>query len=690
MRLVSWTQPTRDAKERVKASQGRVGRGRGVATATRVLVLAGLFVGLLLLPGTEHLGTTAQAVGDPVIATAGDIACDPSNSNFNGGNGSSSSCAEKATSDLLLGIAPVAVLNLGDNQYYCGSAEAYQQSYDPSWGRLKSITHPSVGNHEFLTSGGTGCTTANQGAAGYYSYFGSAAGSPGQGYYSYDVGTWHLIALNSNCGDAGGCSASSPQGRWLENDLATHTNYCTLAYWHIPLYSSGGRANNNSKTFWTALYNHDADLVISAHDHTYERFAPQDPNGNLNLARGMREFIVGSGGANHTSFTTIFPNSEIRNSDTFGVLKLTLHPTSYDWQFAPVPGKTFTDSGTQACHGSVPDAGPPSQPQNLSATAVSPSQVNLTWSPSTDDIGVAGYNVYQNGTKIATSSTTGYSDKSVVANNTYTYTVAAYDAVGNVSSQSSSVAVTTPPDLNPPTAPSNLMASTSQGRVALTWTASTDDVGVTSYGILRDGVQVGSASSTTYTDQTIAPNTTYTYTVVAFDGAGNASQPSNSVTLTTPPPQSIFTFTPTDDTYVEQDTPTTNYGKSTQMTADNSPVKHLLVKFVVSGVGSRPIVHATLRLSCVNSSGVGGTFFAVTDNSWLENVVNWNTAPAASTTPITTLGRVTAGLTYDVDVTSQITGDGTYSFEATSTSTDGAYYSTKEGAGAPNLIVTLG
>lgn len=162
------------------------------------------------------------------------------------------------------------------------------------------------------------------------------------------------------------------------------------------------------------------------------------------------------------------------------------------------------------------------------------------------------------------------------------------------------------------------------------------------------------------------------------------------MTLTTPPPQTTFTFIPSDDTYVEQDTPTTNYGKATQVIADNSPVKHLLVKFVVSGVGSRPIVNATLQLNCVNSSGVGGTFFRVPDNSWLENAVNWNTAPTASTTPIATLGRVTAGLTYNVDVTSQITGDGTYSFEATSTSTDGAYYSSKEGASAPILIVTLG
>ena len=132
----------------------------------------------------------------------------------------------------------------------CFSYQAFLQSYDLSWGRLKSITHPVVGNHEYLTSGGTGCTTANAGAAGYFQYFGAAAGDPGKGYYSYDIGSWHLIALNSNCGNAGGCSASSPQGIWLEADLTAHTNDCVLAYWHIPLFSSGGRANSNSKPFW--------------------------------------------------------------------------------------------------------------------------------------------------------------------------------------------------------------------------------------------------------------------------------------------------------------------------------------------------------------------------------------------------------------------------------------------------------
>src|SRR6266496_1654476 len=245
------------------------------------------------------------ATGDPIVAAAGDIACDPGSSSFNGGNGTSNSCRQRYTSDLLVNMAPAAVLALGDNQYYCGSYQAHLQSYDPSWGRVKAITHPVVGNHEYLTSGGTGCTSANAGAAGYFSYFGAAAGNPGQGYYSFDVGTWHIIALNSNCGDAGGCSSSSPQGVWLKDDLAKKSKFCTLAYWHIPLFSSGGRAASNSKPFWQLLYDNNADVILSGHDHIYERFAPQTPSGAVDGVRGIREFIVGSGGANHTTIASV-------------------------------------------------------------------------------------------------------------------------------------------------------------------------------------------------------------------------------------------------------------------------------------------------------------------------------------------------------------------------------------------------
>lgn len=296
----------------------------------------------------------AMAASDPVIAAAGDIACDPAADNFSDGEGNPTSCRQKFTSDLLVDAGLAAVLPLGDVQYECGGYQAFLDSYGPSWGRVKSISRPVVGNHEYLTSGGTDCTSDNEGAAGYFKYFGSAAGDPSQGYYSYDIGAWHLIALNSNCGDAGGCSYGSPQAVWLTTDLAAHPNLCTLAYWHIPLFSSGGRTAINTQSIWEILYDNDVDVILNGHDHIYERFAPQSPDGTLDTARGIREFVVGTGGANLTEIETIAANSEVRDIDTYGVLKLTLHPAGYDWQFVPEAGKTFTDSGTEKCHGDAP------------------------------------------------------------------------------------------------------------------------------------------------------------------------------------------------------------------------------------------------------------------------------------------------------------------------------------------------
>jgi len=287
---------------------------------------------------------------DPIIAAAGDIACDPNGPSFKDGLGNENSCHQKYTSDLMVNMNLSAVLPLGDTQYYCGSYSAHMLSYDLSWGRLKTISHPTVGNHEYLTDGGTGCTPENAGAAGYFKYFGEAAGIPGEGYYSFDVGTWHLISLNSNCGVAGGCSAASPQGQWLQADLAAHKNLCTLAFWHIPLFSSGGRANSNSKLLWEQLYKNDADLILEAHDHIYERFAPMTSEGLFDPDHGIRSFIVGTGGDEHTTIVSIAANSEIREANTFGVLMLTLHSNRYDWQFVPEAGQTFTDSGTGLCH----------------------------------------------------------------------------------------------------------------------------------------------------------------------------------------------------------------------------------------------------------------------------------------------------------------------------------------------------
>ena len=233
------------------------------------------------------------------------------------------------------------VMAVGDLAYPDGSKENFQ-CYDKTWGRAKSRTRPSPGNHEFHAAGATP----------YFDYFGSAAGDPKTGYYSYDLGSWHIIVLNSECKDVGGCEAGSPQEKWLRADLASHPVACTLAYWHKPLFSSGSAHGNDlmSKAFWQALYEANADVVINGHDHDYERFGPQTPDGAPDSIRGIREFVVGTGGKNHRPFGTAKPNSEVRDATAFGVLKLTLKAKGYDWQFIPEEGKTFTDFGSGACH----------------------------------------------------------------------------------------------------------------------------------------------------------------------------------------------------------------------------------------------------------------------------------------------------------------------------------------------------
>ena len=241
----------------------------------------------------------------------------------------------------LLDQLPGTVMAVGDLAYPDGSKENFV-CYDKTWGRAKSRTRPAAGNHEFHSAGGTP----------YFDYFGHAAGDPKTGYYSYELGTWHVVVLNSECPDVGGCEAGSPQEKWLRADLAAHPVACTLAYWHKPLFSSGSAHGNDLtvKPFFQALYEANADLVINGHDHDYERFAPQTPDGTGDPARGIREFVAGTGGKNHRPFGEPKPNSEVRDATAFGVLKLTLKPGGYDWQFIPEAGKTFTDSGSGNCH----------------------------------------------------------------------------------------------------------------------------------------------------------------------------------------------------------------------------------------------------------------------------------------------------------------------------------------------------
>jgi acid phosphatase type 7 len=314
------------------------------------------------------------AAQDPVIAAAGDIACDPHDPGYNGGRGTTDRCQQKATSDLLVGSGLTAVLVLGDMQYNAASAANIAAVYNPTWGRVQSISHPTLGEHE-----GT--------ASAYFNYWngpGAAdgpAGPRGKGWYSFDVGSWHLIALNSNC-DLVGCAAGSQQEGWLRADLAAHPTACTLAYWHEPRYSSGhGYDHPDMQPLWKDLYDAGAELVLSGHSHDYERFAPMDPNGALDPAYGIRQFVVGTGGAFFTGLYSRRANSEVAQNNTFGVLRLTLHATSYDWQFVPVAGKTFTDSGSASCHGPPGAALPPPSRDTtpvISRLKVSPARFQIS------------------------------------------------------------------------------------------------------------------------------------------------------------------------------------------------------------------------------------------------------------------------------------------------------------------------
>ena len=291
-----------------------------------------IVIGVFLFSSSNSHGHWSPASSTPeptaVLVGAGDIA----------------DCRDlagaEATAKLLEAI-PGTVMAVGDLAYPDGSKENFA-CYDRTWGRVKSRTRPAPGNHEFHSSGATP----------YFSYFGAAAGDPRAGYYSYELGTWHIVVLNSECKDVGGCQTGSRQEKWLRADLAAHPAACTLAYWHKPLFSSGGKHGNDLdvKPFWQDLYDASAEIVLGGHDHDYERFAPQNPDGVADPARGIREFVIGTGGKNHRPFGPPKPNSEARDFSAFGVLKLTLKPGGYDWKYIPEAGKSFTDSGSGICH----------------------------------------------------------------------------------------------------------------------------------------------------------------------------------------------------------------------------------------------------------------------------------------------------------------------------------------------------
>ena len=302
---------------------------------------------------TDNLASGSKAVKfnaptvvtDKVIAAAGDI----STATLTG--------PAKLTSDLIISLNPDGVLVLGDSQYNDGFASQYSQYFDKLWGRFKANIHPAPGHHDYYT---------DSTAAGYYGYYGAAANNSSQpnctssceGYYSFDIGNWHIVALNTNHFNATSsaicayvpCDATSAQVTWLKQDLAATAKPCRLAFWSDPRWSSGTKHGSNAAlgAFWTALYAAHADLVLNGHEHNYERFAKQNPSGTADSA-GIREIVSGTGGNGLYPFGTPLSNSQARDNATHGVLKLTLHSDSYNWDFLPADG-TFTDTGTQTCN----------------------------------------------------------------------------------------------------------------------------------------------------------------------------------------------------------------------------------------------------------------------------------------------------------------------------------------------------
>ncbi|HEX9832200.1 MAG TPA: DNRLRE domain-containing protein, partial [Mycobacterium sp.] len=553
---------------------------------------------------------TQPSQGDPVLAVAGDIACDPADSSFNNGNGDPTNCQQMAVSDLMIARGVDAVIPLGDNQYECGGYQALLQSYDPSWGRLFDITFPVIGNHDYTAPTGTDCDPTGN-AAGHWQYWGAKAGDPTEGYYSADVGTWHVVLLNSNCSKAGGCQEGSAQQQWLAADLAAHPNTCTIAAFHHPRWSSAEKPNDpRYDALWRTLADAGADVLVVGHAHQYQRFTPMDANGQA-AADGLREFVVGTGGK-HIHAGDFLPNEnpttlQTWNDNSFGALFLTLHPTSYDWEFAPIPGEPFTDSGSTNCStggGGPPptDITPPSAPTNPRTTSVTSSAVDLAWDSSTDNVGVTGYTIYR-----------------------------------------------------------------------------TDDEGLTVFSV--------NGSTLAYQDATVTSGATYSYTIDAFDAAGNHSAESTAVVVTIPPggPTSTLTFTPTADSYVDASKATTNYGTSSALRADAAPDVRSYLRFNVQ-VGTGTVTRATLRIFA-NSASSSGISARSVSGSWTESTINYNNRPAMGGTNIGSSGPAVTGTWLSMDVTPLVAGNGNIDIGVLTAGSTAISLASRESVNDPQLVV---
>jgi hypothetical protein len=505
------------------------------------------------------------------------------------GDGASGETNSTNVTNLIAAHNPNLLIYVGD-VYEKGSPTEFYNWYGTSasyFGRFRSITNPTVGNHEYSIGN----------APGYFDYWNNVPN-----YYSYNAGGWHFISLNSNSAFVP-VQPTSAQYRWLEADLAANVGRCTIAYYHHPLFNLGPEGSKTSMLdMWNLMAQHGVDIVLNGHDHDYQRWIPLNGSGVPDPG-GITEFVVGASGHGTQSFiktdSRVAYSNDV-NPTAFGALFLQLNTSGANFSYRSTNG-TVLDSGVIPCSLGAPDSKPPSVPGNLKVTAASATRVNLSWSASTDETGVKGYTVYRNGAKLAT--------------------------------------------------------------------------------VMAPGL--------IYSDATVSPQTTYSYTVDAFDQVGNHSSKSAPVRVTTPVMPSILFIPAAADTYVNADSLASIYGKATAMRVDATPDVHSYLRFNISGLGGKTIRRARLLIYANSSSVVGVRAFAVADNTWAELTTSYSNAPVLGSF-LYTSPAVTAQSWVTLDVTAFITGPGTFSLGITTTSDVAVSFATREmGVNVPRLVLDL-
>ncbi|GGR98054.1 hypothetical protein GCM10010169_48290 [Micromonospora fulviviridis] len=418
----------------------------------------------------------------------------------------------------LVGWDPDLFLYLGD-VYDEGTLTEFKNWYggaDAFFGRLRGVTTPVVGNHEY---------TGNR-ADGYFHFWDNIPH-----YYSYDANGWHFVAIDSTS-NYNRVAPGTPQYEWLAADLAANRSPCTMVFWHHPLFSIGSEdPAPRMQAMWDLMAAHHVTLLLSAHDHNYQRWTPMGAGG-VPAADGIVELVVGGGG--HSSQGFLSSDARVvKTNKSYGAMRMELFGNRADLRYhaAGAGGTTLVDSSTVSCKGA--DGIAPTAPTSLTANPTPIPSVNLSWTAATDNYGVTGYRVHRDGAAVADlpATATTWTDTAVAGATRHEYTVDAVDAAGNRSDRGAPVAVTVPgPDTTPPTAPAGLAAVTSPERVSLTWSAAADNVGVSGYEVLRDGAPVATVPATTYADSDVPANEPHTWSVRALDAAGNTSAESNPVT----------------------------------------------------------------------------------------------------------------------------------------------------------------